>query len=94
MILTNKAKRKWFKENVNQFELYYYDCFKNVRLVQYYYFEGLFKTQDRDELYCSELRKMARKLDKLSACDIFWAYKKLRFTKDINKKCVFRFNWD
>ena len=94
MRLTKRAKQKWFKENVNQFELYYYDCFKNVRLAQYDYFKGLFKTQDRDELYCSELRKMARKLDKLSAYDIFWAYKKLRFTKDINKKGVFRFNWD
>ena len=40
MRLTKRAKQKWFKENVNQFELYYYDCFKNVRLVQYDYFEG------------------------------------------------------
>lgn len=34
MKLTKRAKQKWFKENVNQFELYY-DCFKNVRLAQY-----------------------------------------------------------
>ena len=94
MRLTKRAKQKWFNENVNQFKLYYHDYFKNVRLAQYDYFKGLLKTQDRDELYCSELRKMARKLDKLSACDIFWAYKKFRFTKDINKKGVFRFNWD
>lgn len=93
MRLTKRAKQKWFNENVNQFELYYYDCIRNVRLAQYDYFKGLFKTQDRDELYCSELIKMARKLNRLSACDIFWAYKKFRFTKDINKKGIFRFNW-
>ena len=33
MKLTKRAKQKWFKEHVNSFELWYYDCLHNYRLL-------------------------------------------------------------
>ena len=93
MKITKRAKKKWFKENVNSFELYYYDAIFNHRLAEYNYFDGLYKEQDPYCLYCSELKKTARELEKLSACEIFFKYKKLQFTKP-NKMHSFQFYWD
>ena len=35
MKISNKAKKKWFKENINSFEIFYYDAMFNTRLVWY-----------------------------------------------------------
>ena len=93
MKLTKTAKQKWFKENVNSFELYYYDCLYNYRLAEYNYFDGLYKEQGKLHLYRTELKKMARELDKLSDWEIFWNYKRLRF-RNHQETHVFVFSWD
>ncbi len=93
MKITARAKKRWFKKHVNSFELYYYDAAFNYRLAEYNYFYGLYKDQDKYHLYCSKLIKMARELEQLSACEIFFKYKKLRFY-NLNEKYRFRFYWD
>lgn len=93
MKISKRAKQKWFKENVNSFELYYYDCLYNYRLAEYNYFDGLHKDQNKYHLYSTELKKMARDLQKLSACEIFFKYKKLRF-QNPTKKEIFKFYYE
>lgn len=93
MKVTKRAKQKWFKEHVNYFDLYYYDRLYNYSLARYNYFDGLYKEQDRYILYFSDLRKMARELDKLSDWEIFWKYKKLRF-RNYQETHLFVFSWD
>lgn len=93
MKLTKTAKQKWFKKHVNYFDLYYYDQLYNYSLARYNYFDGLYKEHDRFILYFSDLRKMARELDKLSDWEIFWNYKRLRF-RNHQETHVFVFSWD
>lgn len=90
MKISKRAKEKWFKENVNSFELYYYDCLHNYTLAQYNDFDGLYKEQYKYHLDYPQLKKIVRELQKLSAWEIFFKYKNLRFQKH-GKKDTFRF---
>ena len=94
MQLTNKAKKKWFKENICSFELYYYDCIRNTRLVEFDYFEGLHKCQNKSDLYTALLKRTAIDISKLTDWQIFFKYKKFRMIKNVNEKYVFKFSYD
>ena len=93
MKLTNRAKKKWFEENINSFEIFFYDCIRNPRLVEYNYF-GSYKNNDEYTLYSSELLNFARYIEKMDYWEIFFKFKKLSKIKNLNKKHIFKMYYD
>ena len=95
MKISNRAKKKWFKENINSFEIFYYDAMFNTRLVWYNKWNSYIE-HDKDELYCDEMQDFVRYIDKMSMWEIFFKCRHLKgknlYDKDIFIMDYYRYN--